>query len=256
MRMRNPISEAMRFLSGKGEVMDNSRQVSQKEGKPGSLSAQKQIVTVTVVNCKDIVMPFGDSTKIAPFFSYQFYTFDARESNIAAGANPHFADTQTYSMLFDDGAMTYLETQPLEIYFIDDNAPFNGLERGGQSAGDAGKLNDMIGKCSIPLKDLTKGIGINGDFDIKGQSGDRVGKVTIRISIVDPAATTAKRAAEAAKDIKAQEKAAFNDGWEQDIIMRIARKLARLSIDVELMFGIFSRGTRQCTREDFKYCCL
>lgn len=27
-------------------------------------------------------------------------------------------------------------------------------------------------------------------------------------------------------------------------------------IDVELMFGIFSRGTRTCSFEDFKYCCL
>jgi hypothetical protein len=32
--------------------------------------------------------------------------------------------------------------------------------------------------------------------------------------------------------------------------------LGRLAIDVELMFGVFSRGTRSCTREDFKYCCL
>jgi Ca2+-binding EF-hand superfamily protein len=38
--------------------------------------------------------------------------------------------------------------------------------------------------------------------------------------------------------------------------MRVARKLGRLSLEVELMFGIFSRGSKSCTREDFKYCCL
>jgi len=48
----------------------------------------------------------------------------------------------------------------------------------------------------------------------------------------------------------------YNNQWEQDIILRIATKLGRLSIDVELMFGIFSRGTKSCTKEDFKYQCL
>jgi hypothetical protein len=49
---------------------------------------------------------------------------------------------------------------------------------------------------------------------------------------------------------------AYTAQWENDIIYRIAQKLGRLSLDVELMFGIFSRGTRSCTLEDFKYCCL
>jgi len=30
--------------------------------------------------------------------------------------------------------------------------------------------------------------------------------------------------------------------WEKDIIMRIARKLAAMSLDIPIMFGIFSRG--------------
>lgn len=60
----------------------------------------------------------------------------------------------------------------------------------------------------------------------------------------------------AAADIKSTQKQSFSKDWERDVIMRIARKLGRLSIDVDLMFGIFSRGTKTCTREDFKYCCL
>ena len=28
------------------------------------------------------------------------------------------------------------------------------------------------------------------------------------------------------------------------------------SIEIPLMFGIFSRGSRSCSRDDFKYCCL
>jgi hypothetical protein len=34
----------------------------------------------------------------------------------------------------------------------------------------------------------------------------------------------------------------FNKEWEEDLIMRIAKKLAGLQCDIELLFGIFSQG--------------
>jgi len=38
--------------------------------------------------------------------------------------------------------------------------------------------------------------------------------------------------------------------------MQIALKLAPLNCEIELMFGIFSQGQRNCTKEDFKHTCL
>ena len=38
--------------------------------------------------------------------------------------------------------------------------------------------------------------------------------------------------------------------------MQIARKLAPLNCEIDLMFGIFSQGQRNCTTEDFKHTCL
>ena len=38
--------------------------------------------------------------------------------------------------------------------------------------------------------------------------------------------------------------------------MQIARKLAPLNCEIELMFGIFSQGQRNCTKEYFKHTCL
>ena len=38
--------------------------------------------------------------------------------------------------------------------------------------------------------------------------------------------------------------------------MRIARKVARIAAETSLIFGIFSRGQRSVTKEDFKYCAL
>lgn len=38
--------------------------------------------------------------------------------------------------------------------------------------------------------------------------------------------------------------------------MRIAMRLARFPLDVDTMFGIFSRGQNSVSKEDFKYCAL
>jgi hypothetical protein len=40
------------------------------------------------------------------------------------------------------------------------------------------------------------------------------------------------------------------------LILRIARPLGKLNVEIGLLFGVFSRGLRNCTKEDFKYCCL
>jgi len=114
----------------------------------------------------------------------------------------------------------------------------------------------MIGICKVPLADLAKGIGISGDFEVRGRLGELRGKVTVKISVTDTSASAGPGAAKAQRDDLEAEKGSYGGNWEKDIIARIARKLGRLSMDVELMFGIFSRGTKSCTREDFKYCCL
>ena len=48
----------------------------------------------------------------------------------------------------------------------------------------------------------------------------------------------------------------YSKEFEQEIIMQIARKLAPLNCEIELMFGVFSQGQRNCTKEDFKHTCL
>ena len=44
--------------------------------------------------------------------------------------------------------------------------------------------------------------------------------------------------------------------WEADVINKIARKLSKRMVDIDLIFGIFTRGGTTCTLEEFKYTCL
>ena len=48
----------------------------------------------------------------------------------------------------------------------------------------------------------------------------------------------------------------LNQKIYMDVINKISKKLCKRNIDVELMFGIFSRGQKLCSFEDFKYCCM
>lgn len=257
LRLRKPIAEAMRYHRDMGEVREAARDASATGDKQGPAGPRQCIVTIQVDRGQDLKVGYGNVAQIAPFFYYQFFTFEEKYSHAATGCNPSFQDTQAYTMTFDDGTLRYLEAETLDIAFFDDNAPVAGVERGGQSTGQIGQeVDDLIGISKIPLRDLAKRIGINGDFDILDARGQRAGKVVLKISIVDTSAGTTASMTKTQKELNEMQKMSYTDKWEADIIAKIAKKLSKRSIDVELMFGIFARGAKSCTHEDFKYCCL
>jgi hypothetical protein len=56
------------------------------------LRGKRKIVTISVLGCRDLKVKYGEIAKIAPFFYYQFYTFDERYSSTAHGPEPQFDD--------------------------------------------------------------------------------------------------------------------------------------------------------------------
>lgn len=242
MRLRRPIADLKRFNRDMQDVKNATL-----KSENVNLNYNQKIVTIQVVKCKDLTTKHSEISKIAPFFNYQFYTFEEKNSLTSRGQNPDFHDSQVYSLTMNDETINYLNQNSLNVVFIDDEAPVTGIARGGQSAG-AG-VDDLIGIAKIPLADLTKGVGIDGEFDVRSPEGEVRGRTHIRITIQSAVQ-------QSQKDLKETQKNSYNAEWERDIINKIALKLGRLSLDVELMFGIFSRGTRSCTFEDFKYCCL
>jgi len=161
-----------------------------------------------------------------------------------------FDDVQSFEVTFDGKLINYLQKESLEIIFFDDTAPITGIERGGQ--GQDENL-DMIGIASIPLIDLIKGASINDKFAIRNQRKENCGFVEIKISIMDLDSgfsnlmTGQKSAASSLP---------YNKQWENEIIYKIATKLAKFPVDIETIFGVFSRGQKTASKEDFKYCVL
>ena len=162
MRLRKPIREAVRHF-------ENLRDVNALATKPvsGKVSVGgKCMVIIQVVGCKDLKPSNEGVTKMAPFFFYQFYTFDERYSHTAEGRHPKFNDNRSYTLDFDAGAQRYFETQSLDIILFDNDAPLTGIEAAGAVGNE--NIDDMIGIARVKLHDLAKGQGIAGDFDVVG----------------------------------------------------------------------------------------
>ena len=177
MRLRKPIADLKRFHRDMNQVKDATFKAENQ-----NLGNNQRIITIQVIKCRDLQTKTSDVSKIAPYFTYQFYTYDEKYSLTTRGQNPVYHDSQSYTMTMDDQSINYLNTQDLQIVFIDDEAPLTGIARGGQGAGDG--VDDLIGIARVSLADLTKGVGIDGEFDIRGPDGDTRGKAVIKVTVV------------------------------------------------------------------------
>lgn len=187
MRMRKPISEAMRFYRQRNEI-NNLQLTGHETVLEGGLNPRnrKKLITVQIVRCRDIKVKYSTVNQtIAPFFYYQFYTFDEHYSITGAGPNPTFEDTKSYEVELDAKLITYLQREPLEIILFDDHAPVTGVERGGHADRESDQIDDMIGSVKIGLEALIKGSGIVDMFAIRNAKGETVGDLEAKISIID-----------------------------------------------------------------------
>ena len=237
----------MRYYREQNEVRNIEKFVS-RDPKLGSVKPQKKLVTITIVGAKGLKTRYADMSNVSPFFFYQFYTFDDRYSANSVGLNPQFNDTYSYEVLVDAKAMDYFNSETLDVILFDDNAPIAGvaLDQNQQ------ENDDMIGVCKIPLECLTTGCSAHEVYPIKAaETNTEVGQLEVRIDIMSLEQAQGENLfSKAAHDL------VYSKQFEDEIVKQISKKLAPLNCEIELMFGLFSQGQRNCTKEDFKHTCL
>ena len=91
LRLRKPISEAMRFYREQNELKNIERYVEINQG--ASVKPTKKLITISVVAAYDLVVKHSEIAQIAPFFYYRFYTFEDKQSYNGKGRMPVFNDT-------------------------------------------------------------------------------------------------------------------------------------------------------------------
>ena len=124
MRLRKPISEVMRVHRERTEIANMTKAAAINP--QGSLKPAMKLVTINILKAHKLKIPMASTNEAAPFFCYQFYTFDERYSHNGVGLNPTYDDTFSYKVLFDANAHTYFEKECLEVILFDDNAPIQG----------------------------------------------------------------------------------------------------------------------------------
>lgn len=186
----------------------------------------------------------GNDESLAPFFYYQFYTFDDSVSETKSGSNPKFSDEKTFKMDVNETTKKYYQTQDLKIFVVDDNAP--------QAEG---KDEDIIGICKIPLAKLVLDNKIEGSFDLKNSSGLATGSLKVKLELLESDTQQIKGIADRLGQRSSPGVSVF-EHWQENIVKLIAQKLAALSLDIDMMFGIFACGYPTCEIDDFKYICM
>jgi hypothetical protein len=106
MRLRKPIQESMRYYREKADIQNMTRAA---QNNTGALAPAKLEVTIKVKAAFNLSFPYSDVSDVAPFFYYQFFTFDERYSANAAGVNPRFDDVQSFPVTMDARASSYFE---------------------------------------------------------------------------------------------------------------------------------------------------
>lgn len=224
----------MRYYREQNEISNIEKFVS-RDPNLGSIKPQKKLITISIIGAKELKTRYADVSNVSPFFFYQFYTFDDRYSANAIGLNPQFNDTYSYEVLIDAKANDYFERECLEIILFDDNAPIGGVDVDQKSQAEN---DDMIGMCKVPLVNLATGCSAHEIYPI--HSVDRkteVGKLEVRIDIMN-----LEHAQSESLFTKVTHGLVYSKQFEEDIVKQIARKLAPLPCEIELMFGVFSQG--------------
>ena len=160
-------------------------------------------VKIAVEKAEGLRVHYSNVAEIAPFFYYQFYTFDDFISSEQTGKDPAYRDVTTYKISLNNETVQYLKSQQLVVFLVDANGPQTGITRGGHG-GQSGD-EDLIGKVAVPLRQIAeaKSLPLTA-YTLRDHAGRENGKVFVSITVteVKPAATTVVTSTTGAKVVK------------------------------------------------------
>jgi protein fantom len=218
MRMRHPLSEAMRWYREKEEIVElaNPKQFAMDTIYSYSGPTRTRELIATVFKCMSLKGQTYPGN-LRPFVCFQFFTEADVYTPISVGPDPVFDQTFKFSLITTGDLKKYLDSETLEIYVFDDNAP---IREGGQ---------DLIGTAKVPLNALLLDTAIEGTYLLYNLRGAEAGRLTLRI---------------AWKDSKTDEigyGTPLTQIWEKESYERIARALSARGLGLESGFKVFDQ---------------
>lgn len=218
MRMRMPISEALRWFHERRDIVEVGLPQLKAldtfyDSEPTS---QQRILMVTVFRCTGLLAPMYSAT-MAPFVYFQFFTHEEVITRTAIGIDPVYDESHLIEITMNANLKRYLDNEALEFIVFDDNAPVREDNQ------------DVIGTARVPLSALLLDSAVEGTFPLTNQQGLSAGALQIRIGWRDSRVENRSSGT------------SLSEVWEKEAYSRIAKNLTARGLNVESAFSIFDQ---------------
>ncbi|CAG9333007.1 unnamed protein product [Blepharisma stoltei] len=218
LRMRHPLSEALRWFKEKQEIVElsNPKQYALETVYAADPNLKERSLMVTVFRCIGLTGTVYPGN-LRPFVFYQFFTEPEYMTKSAVGPDPVYDETSTIKIKVGPDLKKYLDSQTVEFIVFDDNAP---IREGGQ---------DIIGTAHVPLTALLLDTAIEGTYQLFNLRGQEAGGISLRI---------------AWRDSKADQigyGTPLTEAWEREAYERIAKALSARGLGLDSGFAIFDQ---------------
>lgn len=218
LRMRHPLSEALRWYREKEEIVSVGHPLAYLLDKVTKMEerteVKKRTLEVRVERCASLTPSAGPGlpTQPAVFVSYQFPGVEPILTSTKAGLDPVFSETRSIELPISSDFQRFLDMGSLEVLVFDDNIPTKG--------------EDLLGVAKVPLSNLLLDMPVDGTFTLYGRDGRPAGVVVLELHWQDM-----RSAADSSKA----------DILERDLWQRIATNLKARGLTIESAFNIFDQ---------------
>lgn len=248
MRMRSPLLETIKWYRERNimiremsPVHDVMMKKVEKELIQTNNFTKGKIMSVTILISKGVNLKLsGAPRKMMPYVYYQFFKFDEHFTKTAYGPDALFQDVQKYDVVYDTSFHDYIEKDFIEFMVLDDSRALEvEMKRDENKTNsvnlvDNPELDDLVGVCRVPLRDLIINDLIQNSFLIVNKKNQISGELFINIFWEQIAYENEEKS-----KIPYETKA-----WEEGLVIKLADLLKHKGLNLNSAFEIFDQDNK------------
>lgn len=165
-RLRVPMEQAIRLFKERSKALGylNAQDYKALDKSGDELPSDVNELFITILRCSELKARRED-VQPSPYVVYRFYDFADHDTDIIPNSNnPQWNDRKTCPVPMTEELDTYLRSQSLDVYVLDDVDP---------------EPTAYLGIAKIPLISLAHGKPIKGSFQLNKESGETNGAVDV-----------------------------------------------------------------------------
>lgn len=256
LRMRRPLLAKLKWYRDKSRIINEISPIQehtakeiQKRMDPIEKLSKGKVMQVTVMITKliDLKLP-GAPHEIKPYVYYQFFKNEEHFTKVCPPNNHFVEDTQIYNVVYDPEFNDYIQNDAIEFLVLDDFRPLevklsNEHNENEVNLVDSPEVEDLIGICKVPLRELSASDRIHGNFPIVARNGHKSGEMAVlifweQVNLVD----------DSLRKVPYETRA-----WMEDLVIRLSEAIKNKKLTLESAFEMFNLDdSNMISRSNFK----